>query len=94
MKNYDFIFILTCLFVFRVIMISGSYAEAVCLVALLAYRATEKYLSDKKLTNDLADKILADQESLNLQMKVVAEEASRAKQVSEGMKAALNITRK
>jgi hypothetical protein len=75
-------------------MISGSYAEAICLVALLAYRCTDKYLSDKKLTNEVADKILADQERLNAQMKVVAEEASRAKQVSEGMKAALNITRK
>jgi hypothetical protein len=75
-------------------MISGSYAEAICLVALLAYRAADKYLTDKKLTNDLAEKIMEDQESLNNQMKIVAEDASRAKQVSEGVKAAFNITRK
>jgi len=94
MKNYDFILILTCLFVFRIIMISGSYAEAICLVALLAYKVACKYLAGKKLTNEVAEKILKDQELINSQMKIVAEEASRAKQVSEGMKAALNITRK
>jgi hypothetical protein len=94
MKNYDFILILTCLFVFRIIMISGSYAEAICLVALLAYRVSFKYLDDKKLTNEVADKIIKDQELLNSQMKIVAEDASRAKQVSEGVKAAFNITRK
>ena len=101
MKNYDFILILTCLFVFRIIMISGSYAEAICLVALLAYRATDKYLTDKKLTNELAEEIkkttqeiAEDQQRLGKQMQAVAEEAARAKQVSEGMKAALNLTRK
>jgi hypothetical protein len=93
-KNYDFIFILVCLFVFRVILLSASFADALCLIAILAYVLGNKILNEKKITSELSETIAKDKAHTQQQIELLANEIQKNKNVTEGLKAASNFMNK
>ena len=94
MKNYDFILILVCLFLFRIILLSGQYSDAICLTAVLAYRIADNYLKEKKLSSQLEEKVLKNQKEVQDQLQVLANEVVKVKNSAEGLKAAVTFARK
>lgn len=90
-KSYDFVFILVCLFVFRVILLSASFADALCLVSVLAYILGNKILAEKKITSELAEVIAKDKAFTQQQIEVLANEIQKNKNATEGLKAASNF---
>lgn len=94
MRNYDFTLILVSLFVFRVIAFSASFADAACLIGLLAYKLGKSHLDIKKLEKDAVSRF-EKSEALNLErFQQLAEEIVKVKNASEGLKAAINLTTK
>lgn len=75
-------------------MLSGSFADAACLIALLGYMFGNKYLVIKKVSNDVISQIEKDKELTQNQIRVLAEEVNKAKVAAEGIKAAINFTGK
>jgi hypothetical protein len=57
MKNFDWIFALICVFIFRIVAIGASFADAFCLLAILAYRFFDKYAKAKKVSDDVVKEI-------------------------------------
>ena len=91
MKKYDILLILVCLFVFRIITLSGSYPDAICLIALLGYMLGGKVLENKNITNEALVRIDKNHDLTQKQIQVLAEEVQKAKSSSEGLKAAMNL---
>lgn len=93
-KSYDFVFILVCLFVFRVILLSASFADALCLIAVLAYILGNKVLAEKKITSELAESIAKDKALTQQQIELLANEIQKNKNATEGLRAASNFMNK
>lgn len=91
MKNYDYIFILVCLFVLRIIMLSGSIVDAISLIGILTYHLANKVIKDRKITSEALVRIESNHELTQNQIKVMAEELNRTKVAAEGIKAAVNF---
>jgi hypothetical protein len=94
MRNYDYIFILMCLFVLRVTLLSGSFADVLCLIGVLAYHLGNKIIENNKITNEALVKIESNHELTQNQIKVIAEEVNKAKTTAEGVKAAINFNKR
>lgn len=56
MKNINWIHVLICLFVFRIIAMSASFPDALCLIALLGFKFADRYVKAK----NIADGIIKD----------------------------------
>lgn len=56
MKNINWIHVLICLFIFRVIAMSASFPDALCLIALLGFKFADRYVKAKAV----ADSIIQD----------------------------------
>lgn len=94
MKNYDFILILVGLFVLRVIMFSGSYADSISLAALLAYLIAKQVIGIKAISNEALVLIKKNEEETNAKLQVLADEIVKTKNSAEGLKAAINFTKR
>jgi viroplasmin and RNaseH domain-containing protein len=94
MKNYDVILILVSIFVARIIAFSAGYADAICLLGLLAFKAIREYMANKKIEAEVVTEFNAYKEISNKRYEVLAEEVVRAKSTSEGLKAAINLTKR
>lgn len=94
MRNYDYIFILMCLFVLRVTLLSGSFADVLCLLGVLAYHLGNKIVEKNKITNEALIKIESNHELTQNQIKIIAEEVNKAKTTAEGVKAAINFNKR
>jgi hypothetical protein len=57
MKNFDWIFALICVFIFRIVAIGASFPDAVCLLAVLSYRFCEKHIEAKKVSDNMIKEI-------------------------------------
>lgn len=90
MRNYNIILILVSLFVLRIIVFSSTYADAICLLGLLAFLISKKIVENKAIESDVMLKIKNHDE----QMKYIADELTKVKNSSEGLKAAINLTSK
>jgi len=93
-KNYDFIFILVCLFVFRIIALSGSFADAICLIAVLGYILGDKLLNQRKLENDVKEQLTKDKAELAKHIETLATELIKVKNTTESIKAATGFINK
>lgn len=94
MRNYDFILMLVSLFVLRIIAFSATYADAICLIGILAYKLGKSHLDIKKTEKDAVDRI-EKSDALNLErFQQLADEIVKVKNASEGLKAAINLTSK
>ena len=80
-----------CLFVLRIIVFSGGYADAICLTSLLAYFLGSQYMKTKVVFNETADTIQKNKELTERQMQVLAEEIQKARNSADGLKAAINF---
>jgi hypothetical protein len=94
MKNYDVILILITFFVTRIIALSAGYADAICLIGLLAYQAVQKYLANKKIEAEVITEFTAYRDLTNKRVEILSEEVMKAKSTSEGLKAAINLTKR
>jgi hypothetical protein len=94
MKNYDFVLILVCLFVLRIILLSGSYPDSICLAAILLYRLADKYLKQKKISDSLEEQVKKNEELVKNQIQVLADEVVKIRNTTEGFKAAINLGKK
>jgi hypothetical protein len=94
MRNQQVIFGLLSLFIVRLIAFSGTYVDAICIVALIGYKLGLAYLENKKVANQVLVKV-EESEKLNAQkMQQLADEMMRVKNASEGLRAAINLTSK
>lgn len=75
-------------------MLSGSFADASCLLALIAYKFGKEYIVIKQVTNDIQSQIDADKKLTQAQLLLLAEEVSKVKNAAEGIKAAITFTKK
>lgn len=94
MRNYDLMLILVSLFVIRIIAFSASYADAICLVALVAYKFGKDYIVLKKVSSDFESRLQNQEKETNVKLSVLAEEIVKVRNSSEGLKAAINLTAK
>jgi hypothetical protein len=94
MRNYDLVLILVSLFVVRIIAFSATYADAICLMSLVAYRFGKDYLVLKRVSSDFESKIQAQEKETNTKFNLLAEEIVKVRNSSEGLKAAINLTAK
>lgn len=94
MRNYDLMLILVSLFVIRIIAFSASYADAICLVSLVAYKFGKDYLTLKRISSDFESKIQAQEKETGIKLNMLAEEIVKVRNSSEGLKAAINLTAK
>jgi hypothetical protein len=94
MKNYDFVFILVCLFVLRIILFSASYADSICLLSILAYIASQEILKNKKLTSEVLVKVSKNEELTNARIVELSNEIVKVRNSAEGIKAAVNFSKK
>jgi len=90
MRKIDLMLILVSLFVVRVIVFSSSYADAICLMAILGYMALRQVLQMKKIESEVLVKISTQEE----QVRYLADEMNKVKNSSEGLKAAINLSSK
>jgi hypothetical protein len=90
MKNVDIMLILITFFVCRIIALSAGYADALCLVGLLAFKLAAEYLRQKQTNSEVMIKV----ESHESQIHRMNEELQKVKTSSEGIKAAFNLTSK
>lgn len=93
-KNYDFIFILACLFVFRVIALSASFSDALCLIAVLGYLFGSKLLASRKIESEVKEQITKDKEEISKNIEVLANELIKVKNATESLKAATGFLNK
>ncbi len=94
MRNYDFLLILAGIFVTRIIFFSSSYSDAICLIAILAYATSREFLSYKKISNELEDKINKNEELSSIKMQELALEVTKIKNGNEAIKAAVNFNKR
>lgn len=94
MRNYDFLFILACLFVFRIVVFSASYADAICLLSILAYKIANQLLKDKKLSNDVLEVIAKNEQTNSYRFEQLAQEIVKVKNNNEAIKAAVNFNKR
>jgi hypothetical protein len=93
-KNYDFIFILAYLFVFRIIALSGSFADAVCLIAILGYILGDKLLNNRKIENEVKEQLTKDKQEFAKHIESLSAEIIRVKNTTESIKAATGFINK
>jgi hypothetical protein len=83
-----------CLFVLRVTLLSGSFADVLCLIGILAYHLGSKIVENNKVTNEALVRIESNHNLTQEQIKVIAEEVNKAKATAEGVKAAINFNKR
>lgn len=93
-KNYDFIFILLCIFVFRIILLSSTYPDAICIIAILGYIFGNKLLEQRKLDSDIKQQISNDRQEINKHIEILANELTKVKNTTESIKAATGFLNK
>ena len=94
MKNINYLLILMCLFVLRIVIFSGGYPDAICLASLLAYFLADKYINTKVVSDQMADIVQKNKELAERQMNALANEIQNAKNSADGIKAAINFIKK
>lgn len=94
MRNYDFLFILACLFILRIVVFSASYADAICLLSILAYKIGTQLLKDKKLGNEVLEVIKKNEEFNSTRFEQLAQEIVKVKNNNEAIKAAVNFNKR
>lgn len=90
MRKIDFMLILASLFILRIIVFSAGYADAMCLTSVLIFRLTKEYLKIKKIQSEVLIRV----EAQDTRLQHIADEVTRVKNSSEGLKAAINLTSK
>ena len=78
----------------RIIAFSATYADALCLVGLLAFKVAREYVFSKKIESEVITSFEQYKDICDKNFKILSEEVSRAKSTSEGLKAAINLTKR
>lgn len=86
--------ILMCLFVLRIVVFSGSYPDAICLLSILSYFTVSQYIKTKTIHNEMADIVQKNKELAERQMQALLIQIQDAKNSSDGIKAAINFTKR
>lgn len=94
MKIYDFVFILVCLFVLRIIMFSASYADAICLLSILAFLMANEVVKVKKISSQVLEKVNKTEQLTNARITELNSEMIKVRNAAEGIKTAVNFTKK
>lgn len=94
MKSYDFVFILVCLFVLRIVFFSASYADAVCLFSVFAFLTANEILKVKKISNQVLEKVTKNEDTTNARIVELSNEMVKIRNAAEGIKAAVNFVKK
>ena len=90
MRIYNLVLVLTSLLLLRIIAFSGTYADSICLISLLGFLITKEYIELKSAESEIGIKIKQTEEKLQF----LAEEITKAKSSSEGLKAVINMTKR
>ena len=94
MKSYDFVFILVCLFVLRIVFFSASYADAMCLVSILAFLVSNEVIKAKKISSQVLEKVNKNEDLTNARIVELSNEMIKIRNAAEGIKAAVNFNKK
>jgi len=94
MKSLQLIFALLCLFITRIIAFSGSFADAVCLIAILAYLVCLKVLDQKQINKELVESLNSSNKNLEDKIKQLSSDIETVKHQNDSIKAAVGFTRR
>lgn len=94
MKSLQLIFALLCLFITRIIAFSGSFADAVCLIAILAYLVCLKVLDQKKINKELVENLNSSTKKLEDKVSQLSSDIDLVKNQNDSIKAAVGFARR
>lgn len=94
MKNQQILFAILCLFLLRLIVFSGTYVDAICILSLLSYNLGNKLLELKRLNGEIIDKVQKLEQNSDTRFVELANEVVKLKSLNDGIKAAINLTAK
>ena len=94
MKSLQLIFALLCLFITRIIAFSGSFADAVCLIAILAYLVCLKVLDQKQINKELVENLNSSTKKLEDRVSQLSSDIDLVKNQNDSIKAAVGFARR
>lgn len=94
MKSLQLIFALLCLFITRIIAFSGSFADAVCLIAILAYLVCLKVLEQKQINKELVENLNSSTKKLEDKVSQLTSDIDLVKNQNDSIKAAVGFARR
>jgi Skp family chaperone for outer membrane proteins len=94
MKSLQLIFALLCLFITRIIAFSGSFADAVCLIAILAYLVCLKVLDQKQINKELVENLNSSTKKLEDKVSQLSSDIDLVKNQNDSIKAAVGFARR
>jgi hypothetical protein len=94
MKNQQILFAILCLFLFRLIVFSGTYVDSICILALLAYKLGSKLLELKNIQSEVLVKVETLEQNSAARLQELSNEVIKLRNNNEGIKAAINLTAK
>jgi len=94
MKSLQLIFALLCLFITRIIAFSGSFADAVCLIAILAYLVCLKILDQKQINKELVENLNSSTKKLEDKVSQLSSDIDLVKNQNDSIKAAVGFARR
>ena len=94
MRSQQLMFALLCLFVLRLIAFSGTYVDSICILSVLGYLLGLKVLESKKIENEVLVLVKKSDKLNDERFKQLSEELVRVRNSNDGIKAAINLTKK
>ncbi len=94
MKSLQLIFALLCLFITRIIAFSGSFSDAVCLIAILAYLVCLKVLDQKQINKELVENLNSSTKKLEDKVSQLSSDIDLVKNQNDSIKAAVGFARR
>jgi hypothetical protein len=94
MKSLQLIFVLLCLFITRIIAFSGSFADALCLIAILAYLLCLKVIEQKQINKEMIEILNKSTEELEGKIKSLTSDVENVQKQNDSIKAAVGFARR
>ena len=92
--KYGVLFVLLCFFITRIVVFSASYADAICLIAILAYRFGSEFLEAGLISKGALSDLRKLEDETNVKLQTLSDEIVKVKNSSEALKAAVNFNKR
>ncbi len=92
--KYGILFVLICFFITRIVVFSASYADAICLIAILGYKFGVEFLENSLISKNALSDLRKSEEETNAKLQILSDEIVKVKNSSEALKAAVNFNKR
>jgi hypothetical protein len=92
--KYGLLFVLVSFFITRIIVFSASYADAICLIAVLSYKFGIKFMETSAIYKNTLLELKKSEEETNAKLQALSDEIVKVKNSSEALKAAVNFNKR